>query len=433
MRGHPLTKLPVFYGWVIVAAAFVTVAVGVNARTAFSLLFPAILDEFASDRALAAGVFSLGFIVSAALSPAVGRLMDRRGPRFVVESGVCLLGAGLLLSTLAVAPWHLYATLGVLVGAGANCLGYTVQSLYLPNWFVRRRGLAMGIAFSGVGIGAIVLLPLLQLAIEREGWRVACGALGVGVLLLLAPINLILRKQPRDVGLEPDGMSTTDKAEAGKETMRIVDRDWAAIEWTLRRAARTKRFWSIALGYFCGLFAWYAVQVHQTKYLVEIGFTAMQAAWALGLVSLVAIPGQIMLGHVSDRIGREWVWTIGCAGFAICYFALIGLRSQPAMPLLCLMVVAQGTLGYSLTSVIGPVAAEIFEGPHFGSIFGVLMLAAIAGGAAGPWVTGALHDLTGSYTLAFWLAAIACVASATAIWIAGPRKVRLVPGRSTSG
>jgi MFS family permease len=172
--------------------------------------------------------------------------------------------------------------------------------------------------------------------------------------------------------------------------------------------------------------------VHQTKYLVEIGFTSMQAAWALGLVSLVAIPGQIMLGHVSDRIGREWVWTIGCAGFAICYFALMGLRIQPSASLLCLMVVAQGTLGYSLTSVIGPVAAEIFEGPHFGSIFGVLMLAAIAGGAAGPWVTGALHDLTGSYTLAFWLAAIACAASAAAIWIAGPRKVRLVPGRSAS-
>jgi sugar phosphate permease len=290
----------------------------------------------------------------------------------------------------------------------------------------------MGIAFSGVGVGSIVLLPLLQIVIEREGWRVACGALGVGVLLLLAPINLILRKQPKDVGLEPDGMSTTDQAEAGKATIRIVDRDWAAIEWTLGRAARTKRFWSIALGYFCGLFAWYAVQVHQTKYLVEIGFTSMQAAWALGLVSLVAIPGQIMLGHVSDRIGREWVWTIGCAGFAICYFALMGLRIQPSASLLCLMVVAQGTLGYSLTSVIGPVAAEIFEGPHFGSIFGVLMLAAIAGGAAGPWVTGALHDLTGSYTLAFWLAAIACAASAAAIWIAGPRKVRLVPGRSAS-
>ena len=86
---------------------------------------------------------------------------------------------------------------------------------------------------------------------------------------------------------------------------------------------RTARFWWIALGYFCGLFAWYAVQVHQTKYLVEIGFSSDRAAWALGVVSLVGIPGQIALGHLSDRIGREWVWTIGCFGFAICFVALL--------------------------------------------------------------------------------------------------------------
>ena len=427
LAGPRLPRPPIFYGWVIVAAAFVTMAVGVNARTAFSLLFPPILDEFGWDRGLAAGVFSLGFVVSAIISPAVGRLMGRCGPRPVVELGVFLLGAGLLLSTLAHTPWQIYATLGVLVGAGANCLGYTVQSLFLRNWFARRRGLAMGIAFSGVGVGSIILLPLLQTVIEHDGWRAACGALGVSVIVLLAPLNLVLKKRPEDLGLRPDGASVTD--DAGTGAVQIVDQDWAAIEWTLGRAVRTKRFWWIALGYFCGLFAWYAVQVHQTKYLIETGFTALHAAWALGLVSLVAIPGQIALGHLSDRIGREWVWAIACAGFALCYLALIALQASPMPLLLYVMVVAQGTLGYSLTSVIGPVAAEIFEGPHFGSIFGVLMLAAIAGGAAGPWLTGVLHDVTESYAPAFWLSVGLCGLSAAAIWIAAPRTVRLVPGR----
>ena len=104
-------RLPVFYGWVIVAVVFVTMGIAVNARTAFSLLFPPILDEFGWERGMTAGAFSFGFIVSAILSPTLGRLMDRRGPLVVNELGVVLIGTGLLLATRVSAPWQLYATL----------------------------------------------------------------------------------------------------------------------------------------------------------------------------------------------------------------------------------------------------------------------------------------------------------------------------------
>src|SRR5437773_1881062 len=137
---------PFFYGWVLVAIGFVTMAVGVNARTAFSLLFPAMLDEFGWDRGLTAGAFSFGFLVSAVVTPFVGRLMDQRGPRLVIELGVAAMGIGLLLGSLVREPWQLYLTLGALAGGGVNCLAYTGQSLYLTNWFVRRRGLALSIA-----------------------------------------------------------------------------------------------------------------------------------------------------------------------------------------------------------------------------------------------------------------------------------------------
>ncbi len=417
--------LPFFYGWIVVAAAFVTMAVGVNARTAFSLLFPPILDEFGWERGLTAGAFSFGFLVSACLSPLVGRLMDRHGPRVVIELGVVVMGSGLLLAPFVSRPWHLYATLGVLVGGGGNCLGYTGQSLYLPNWFVRRRGLAMSLAFSGVGIGSIVLLPWLQASIARAGWRAACWTLGLLVLGVLAPLNLVLKRRPGDLGLRPDGDVARPGAAAARRT-NIVDAAWTAVDWTLARAIRTRRFWWIAVGYFFGLFAWYAVQVHQTKYLVEVGFSPAHAGWALGLVSLVAVPGQIALGHLSDRIGREWVWTVGSLGFVLCFLALLALRQAPTAPLLYFMVVSQGMLGYGLTSVLGAIPAEIFEGPHYGSVFGTLMLAAISGGAAGPWVAGALYDLTGSYTAAFSLAIGGSVLSALAIWLAAPRGVRAV-------
>ncbi len=421
-------RLPFFYGWVIVAVVFVTMGVAVNARTAFSLLFPPILDEFHWDRGTTAGAFSFGFIVSAIMSPALGRLMDRRGPLVVNELGVILIGSGLLLATLVQEPWQLYATLGMLVGGGSVCLGYTGQGLFLPNWFVRRRGLAMSLAFSGVGVGSVILLPWLQGVIARAGWHSACLALGAVVLVLLLPLNLLVRRRPEDIGLVADGDGTSHGI-AVRAAAGIVDPAWVAVDWTLGRAIRTARFWWIAIGYFCALFVWYAVQVHQTKYLVEIGFSPTLAAWALGGVGLAGIPGQIVLGYLSDRIGREVVWVVGSLGFTATLALLLWLREMPVPALLYLMIGAQGVLGYGITSVIGAIPAEIFQGRHYGTIFGTLMLASIAGGAGGPWLTGVLHDLSGSYTLAFQIAMAASLLSAIAIWLAAPRKVRMVAGR----
>ncbi|HEX2891113.1 MFS transporter [Vineibacter terrae] len=422
-------RLPFFYGWIIVAVVFVTMALGVNARTAFSLLLPPILGEFGWPRGVVAGAFSFGFLVSAALSPALGWLMDRRGPKVVMELGVVLMGAGLLLASYVTQPWHLYATLGVLVGGGSICLGYTGQSLFLPNWFVRRRGLALSLAFAGVGVGSIVLLPWMQAFMDRTDWRTACWTLGVVVLVVLAPLNLLLWRRPEDLGLQPDGDAQSPGATTAGPAANVVDPAWAAVDWTLARALRTSRFWWIAVAYITGLYAWYAVQVHQTKYLVEIGFSTSDAAWALGAVSLVAVPGQIALGHISDRIGREWVWTVACVGFVICYLALIAMEHLPSPALLWLMVVAQGALGYGYTSVMGAIVAEIFQGRHYGVIFGTVMLLMIGGGAAGPWLTGIIYDVAGSYAPGFWISAGLSVISAIAIWFASPRKVRAVAGQ----
>jgi MFS family permease len=426
---HWSARLPFYYGWVIVGVAFVTMALGVTARTSFSLLMPPLIDEFGWDRGLAAGAFSFGFLVSAVLSPIVGRVLDVRGPRVVILSGVLVLTAGLALAPSIERPWQLYLTLGVLVGGGANMMTYTVHSQFLPNWFVQRRGLAISIAFAGVGIGAIVLLPWLQSIIVNAGWRASCWAMGLLVLFGAGPLNLLVRKKPEDIGLLPDGESRSRSAAGTRTALNIADPRWAATTWTLARAVRTGRFWWIVLGYFCALVAWYAVQVHQTKYLMEIGFTPLVAAWSLGVVSVAGIPGQIVLGALSDRIGREWIWTAGCAGFAICYAALIALEQVQSNVLLYVMVLSQGFLGYALTSVMGPIVVEIFEGPHYGSIFGTITVALIGGGAAGPWLAGVIHDATGSYRLAFVLIIVACLISALAIWMAAPRKVRRVPGR----
>jgi MFS family permease len=419
VRNHRLRRhrLPFFYGWLLVGVSFVTMAIGVNARTAFSLLFPPILAEFHWDRGLTAGTFSFGFLISAAITPCVGWLTDRRGPRLVVEAGVVAMGGGLLLASRIEAPWQLYLSLGALVGGGVNLLAYTVQSLYLTNWFVRRRGLALSIAFSGVGVGSVTILPWLQSLIADKGWRAACWSLGLLVLAALAPLNWLLRGKPADLGLAPDGDVTR-----GTASRTGASPEGASADWTLGRSLHTRRFWWLALSYFCALFTWYAVQVHQTKYLTEIGFDPKRAAWALGLVSLVAVPGQVALGHLSDRIRREWVWSIGNGGFVLSCAALLALSAVQTAPLLWLMVVAQGTLGYSLTSVMGAIPVESFPGRNAGSIFGSVMLAAVLGGAAGPWAGGVAHDLTGSYAPLLWLSLGASALSALSVWQGAPRR-----------
>ena len=424
-------RLPFFYGWIIVAATFVTMGIGINARTSFSLFFPPIIDEFGWERGVTAGAFSFGFLISAVISPLLGRMMDRAGPRAVMELGVALMAGGLLLAPLTTQPWHLYLTIGVMVGAGSVCLGYTGQSLFLPNWFNRRRGFAIGIAFAGVGIGSVILLPWVQRMIEQAGWRAACWTLGLLILVVLAPINLLLRRRPQDIGLEPDGDAAPGAS--GHAVSNVMDPAWTEIDWTLARAVRTARFWWLALGFFCGLYVWYAVQVHQTKYLIEIGFSPSVAAWALGLVSLLGIPSQIVLGHLSDRIGREWTWSASGLGFTFCFLALIALghnpEHNPSLVLVYVMVAAQGLLGYGVTPIMGAVVLEIFQGKHYGSIFGTIMLASLGGAAAGPWVTGVLHDLYGSYTVAFAIGIGVSLVGAATIWFASPGKVRAVAGR----
>ena len=425
------TRLPFFYGWVVVAVAFITLGIGTNTRTAFSLLFPPILAEFGWDRGQTAAAFSVGFIVATLYSPFLGMLMDRFGPRLVIPVSATLMSIGMALATQISQPWHLHLTLGVLVGGGTLALSYMGHSLFLPHWFVRRRGLALGVAFAGVGVGSIILFPWIQHFISHTGWRNACWAMSIILLVAILPLNFFLqRRRPEDLGLAPDGDSTADSsAHARANADTIVDHKWVATEWTLAAAMKTSRFWWLALSSLTSLYAWYAVQVHQTKYLNDIGFPPDVAAYALGLVGLTGSVSQIALGHLSDRIGREWAWTISIAGFALCYLLLLLMQHHPTPLLLYLMVTAQGLLGYGMASVFGSVPVELFQGKQFGTIASTLSVPATLGAATGPWVTGLLYDRTGSYTLAFWMCTGMSLIAIVGMWMAAPRKVRVVAGQ----
>ena len=418
--------LPFYYGWVVVAVGFVTLGMGASVRTMFSLLFPPIIAEFGWERGLTASVFSVGFILAAVAFPILGAWIDRFGPQVVLPGGAILVAAGFMLTTVASEPWHFYVTLGLLVIGCSTAFAYNGHFVFLPSWFERRRGLALGVVSAGAGLVSILLFPELQKLIDRGGWRTGCYVMAGVLVFVIVPLNVMFqRRRPEQLGLTVDGRGSRHAA-TGVSRIVVVDEAWARTEWTLALAVRTARFWCFGLGFFMGLFVWYAILVHQTKFLLDLGFSSMFSAWALGLVPFFGVGGQLLLGTLADRIGREWVWSIACAGFFVCYLSMFLLARMPIPEMVWLMVVAQGFLGYGMTPAIGSIPADLFQGRDYGRIFGFLAVFGSSGAALGPWIFGVIHDRTGSYDGACLLAMVFSVLSAVLVWIAGPRKVRRI-------
>ena len=256
--------------------------------------------------------------------------MDRKGPRFVVEIGAILLTIGLALAPFAREPWQLYVTLGMLVGAGGE-FPRLWRAVAIHPELVRAAARACDrhrVLRRRHRVDRAAALAAARH--RRDGWRSACWLLALITLVVVVPLNLLLRRRPQEIGLHPDGDAAPDTP-ARRQARAQHRRSGMGRDRMDARARGAHRAVLVdrARLFGCGLYAWYAVQIHQTKYLTEIGVSANEAAWALGLVSLLGVPGQIIFGHVSDRIGREWVWAIGCAGFVICYLALIALQAGP--------------------------------------------------------------------------------------------------------
>jgi MFS family permease len=419
-------RLPFYYGWIVIAVAFLTLGMGSSVRAAFSLLFPSIIAEFGWERGLTASVFSVGFILSAATFPLIGMAIDRYGPQRVLAIFAVIVAVGFVMTTLATTPMEFYWSLGLLVVGASSTIAYNGHFVFLPSWFERRRGLAIGIACTGAGVLAMTLFPQLQVLIDLGGWRQACLVIAFILVAVIAPANWLLQKRrPEDLGLRPDG-APSDGTVAARSNSRIVDPAWAATDWTLSRALKTPRFWCFALGFHCALIAWYGVLIHQTKYLLDLGFSSEFSALALGLVPLFGIGGQLILGALADRIGREWVWTLACVGFFLTYVFLLLLSRYPVAPLVWAMVFAQGFLGYAMTPAIGAIPADLFQGRAYGRIFGVIAVFGSSGASLGPLILGVVFDKTGNYDAAFLFAMGVSVLSAVLIWFSAPRKVRAI-------
>ncbi|MGF1658981.1 MAG: MFS transporter [Rubrimonas sp.] len=408
---------PLFYGWVVVAIAFVTMAVAVSARTGFSLLLPEIVGEFGWSSSLSSGAFAAGFVISTLALPVVGWSMARFGPRLTLPVGGALVASGYIAATWVATPVGLYAAFGLLVLSGSMAMSYISHALLLSRWFSRRLGLAVGIAYAGVGAGGLTLIPAMQWTIEAGGWRTACLAAAAVIACVVIPLNaLFQRGRPEAMGLRADGEAAlAPRAPAAERSGEGP---------TLRDALRRWRFWTMFLAFFCALFLWYGVQVHQTRFLIGQGVSAGDAALALGLAAALGVPGQIGMGALSDRWGRAPVWLLSMAGFALTAGALLWLEAGGPGWLVWAAAAATGLLANAVSPLFGTVPGDMFAGRHYAAIFTAVSFGSNIGAGAGVWAMGALDDLTGGYRAGLQLCVGVAALGAALMWATAPDAAR---------
>lgn len=406
-------------------------AISYSIRHSFSRFFLVMVDDLGWSRAAASGIYSANVVVYGLSAPIVGTLADRLGTRRIVPVGAAILGLGALIASRGSALWQFYL-LWMLMALGACLTGYVPHSVVLSNWFVRKRGAAMGM-FQAMAALAFFSPFLTQLMIAVWSWRVAYIIWGVAVAGIIIPLAIIFHKRhPRDVGQEIDGLRPEAPSRAGPAPAdsTIVDVQWVTTEWTLGRALRNRRFWAL---FFASFFLWgiglTVLLVHQIALIVDAGYGKVFATLIFALYGAMSTVGNLG-GLLSDRIGREITVTLGIFLMVIGVSMLLFVSDSRHPWLLYLFAVAFG-LGVGInTSTFAPTAADLFQGKNFGSINGVVTAGFGVGGAMGSYLGGLIYDIAGDYRVALATVMVCLVLAASLIWMAAPRKVRLVAGQA---
>ncbi len=387
----------VFYGWVVVVVFLVTGTVIWGMRYSFGVFFKSIESEFELTRAVTSVIYSTQMIFCAGFAILAGWALDKYGPRIILFLMGLFTGLGLVLTSQTTSLWQLFITYSLLLAMGISAT-YVVIMSTVSRWFDKKRGLALGIASSGAGLGTFVLAPFAAYLIAEFDWRMACLIIGLIAWSIVLPLSMLLRRDPYEIGAIPDGAKTGSKSNESEEVKILPG------GLSLLQALKTRSFWFFMFCWFLLASNLLLVLTHIVPHATDIGFSAVEAATVLSVIGGANAVGRVLMGLASDKIGRKLAAVI-CALFMVgTMLWLLWARELWIFYLFALVFgFSWGGMGPVMAALIG----ETFGLGNMGAILGVLDVGFSAGAAIGPAVGGLIFDVTGSYFLAFLIGAIA--------------------------
>jgi MFS family permease len=389
-----MSRPSIFYGWWVVAAFCVTTFISTGIRHAVGPFLKPIVADLHLDRASFSLVIALSLFLYGVFMPIAGMLLERYSVRVVASVGTVLLAVSLVMTAMVRDFWDFAAVYGVLVPLGLAGTGPVIASGVVARWFSKRRGTALSVLGSASMTGMSLLVPAVTWLILNTGWRITYVIIAAGVLVLVLPLCLlVVRDSPESIGLTPDGAPPRPATSAAP-----VERVGAA------EALQTLAFWQLAGSFFTCGFSMSLLSAHGIPMLTDHGYSPMFASWALGVLGGSSIGFTVMLGALSDRLGRRPVLAAIYAGRIFIFAGFFLIRDYPAA---ILVVAALGGITMAGTgSMTSALTADIYGRFSVSSVFGLIFLVHQTGSALGSWLAGALFETTGGYGAAFALACL---------------------------
>jgi MFS family permease len=398
MTANPrLADRRMFYGWVVVAAAFAVTFVGFGCAYTFSAFVEALQRDFGASRGSVSLVFSLAGFLYFGLGIVSGPVADRFGSRRLAVTGMILTGLGLAAASAARSLTEVYAAYGLGVGLGVGC-AYVPAIGAVQRWFVRRRGFASGLAVSGIGVGTLVMPPLATWLIATIGWRDAYLVLGICAAITGGGLSLLIENTPADRNLGPDGDPPQSSAQSSKAEGAGV-----------AEAIRSRRFISLYAGCLICSFGVFVPFVHLVPYARDHGVAPASAVLLLGVIGIGSTVGRFFLGGFADRIGRQRSLLLMFAGMAL---TLASWAISTGIWSLASFAFAFGVFYGGWVAVLPAVVMDYFGGRNVSALIGILYTSVAFGTLVGPSAAGFAFDASHSYTVAILASAAANLAAA---------------------
>jgi len=399
-----------FYGWIVVAAFFIISPITVGTRLSFGVFFKSIESEFYINRAVTSSIFSVYMVLSGVFVILGGWALDRYGPRIVVLLMGLFTGLSLVLTGQITALWQLFITYSFLLAIGTSA-SFVVLMSTVSRWFDKKKGLALGIAGSGAGLGILVMAPFATYLISTFDWRTAFLIIGIITWFIVIPLSRLLKKDPSEIGALLDGLESNSRVKC-EQKRDNKEEDFYPAYLSLLQAARTRSFWLILFILLLFSSCMYLIFTHLVPHVTDIGFSAEEAATVLSLTGVTYIAGRVLMGAISDRIGRKIAGII-CALLQAGAMVLIIWASDLWM--LYLFALVYGFANAGMGPIVAALASDTFGLGKLGVILGVLDAGFAVGAAIGPIAGGLIFDTSKSYIMAFLLSAVALLVMALLI------------------